>query len=61
MVVYETVIGLTTNRILGLITFGSISDLLFICKIEILKSPLMFTARVKLGNAKKTFRKVFNI
>lgn len=48
----------TPSGILGLISFGSIFDLLFIGKIEILKSLLMFSARVILENVKKTFRKV---
>lgn len=55
VIVHKVMTCFTTNGILGLITFGSISDL-FIHKIEILKSAWIFTARVKLENAKKTFR-----
>lgn len=53
--------GLTTNGILGLITVGSTSNILFICKIEIWKSPLMFTERIELDNAKKTSREACKI
>lgn len=55
VIVHKVMTCLTTNGILGLITFGSVSDL-FIHKIEILKSTWIFAARVKLENAKKTFR-----